>query len=56
MLFVILQSEKRSDSRKAIACLQPLIVLLGSEFAHFHLGLEAGYNLSNLVEKKKKKK
>lgn len=54
MLFVILQSEKRSDSRKAIACLQPLIVLLGSEFAHFHLGLEAGYNLSNLVEKKKK--
>lgn len=55
MLFVMLQSEKRSDSRKAIACLQPLIVLLGSEFAHFHLGLEAGYNLSNLVEKKKKR-
>lgn len=53
MLFVTLQSEKRSDSRKAIACLQLLIVLLGTEFVLSHLGLGANNNLSNLAEKKK---
>lgn len=53
MSSVILQSEKWSDPRKVIACLQLLIVSVGTEFVQFHLCPEASYSLlkNKFVEK-----